>query len=215
MSKLPGLPKVAKAAVVVFDPPNPVPTVITFQYNPGTISRDIKASAVEGGARSDAFRLKEAPVETLKMDAQFDATDKLAKGDPLVAKAGIYPELASFEMLVAPKSQTVIANTALLATGTIEILPAAAPFTVLVWGQRVLPVRVTGFSISEEAFDTNLNPIRATVSLDFTVLTYSDLERTHPGYAMYLGHQIVKETLGYQARGTNAASILSQKISAN
>ena len=215
MTQIPGLPKVAKAALVVFEPPSPIPSVITLQYNPETISRDLKASAVEGGARSDAFRLSGAPVETIKMDAMFDATDKLEAGDPLTKKAGVYPQLASLENLIAPKSTTVLANTALLSMGTIEILPAAAPFTVLVWGQRVLPVRISGFSISEDAFDIDLNPIRAKVSLDFTVLTYSDLERSHPGYAMYLGHQIIKETLGMAARGGDAAAILSQKISAN
>lgn len=214
MSRIPGLPKVAKAALVVFEPPNPVPSVITLQYNPETISRDLKASAVETGARSDAFRLSGAPVETIKMEAMFDATDKLAEGDAITRAEGVYPQLASLESLIAPDSATVIANAILLSAGTIEILPAAAPFTVLVWGKRVLPVRISGFAISEDAFDIDLNPIRAKVSLDFTVLTYSDLERSHPGYAMYLGHQVIKETLGRASRFGNAASILSQKISA-
>ncbi len=213
MSQIPGSPKTARAALVVFEPPNPLPSVITLQYNPETLSRDIKASANEGGARSDAFRLSGAPVETLKMEAFFDATDKLAADDAMTKALGIYPQLASLEILLAPKSATVIANTALLSLGTIEILPASAPFLVLIWGKRVLPVRMAGFSVTEEAFDTALNPTRAKVSLDFTVLTYSDLERSHPGYAMYLGHQIVKEQLGMATRAGTVASILSQKVS--
>lgn len=213
MSQLPGTPRTARAALIVFEPPNPVPSVITLQYNPETLTRDIKASAVEGGARSDAFRLTGAPVETIKMEAFFDATDRLAQGDAVAEAQGIYPQLASLEMLLAPPSGSVIANTVLLSLGTIEILPASAPFLVLVWGKRVLPVRLAGFGITEDAFDIHLNPIRAKVSLDFTVLTYSDLDRTHAGYAMYLSHQIIKETLGRAARASGMSSSLSQKMS--
>lgn len=215
MSQIPGYPKTARAALVVFEAPNPIPSVITLQYNPDKLQRDIKASAVEGGARSDAFRLTGAPVETIKMEVWFDATDKLAQDDAFTKANGIYPQLASLEMLLAPSSAGVIANTILLQAGTIEILPASAPFLVLVWGKRVLPVRMAGLSVGEEAFDTDLNPIRAKVGLDFTVLTYSDLERTHPGYAMYLGHQILKEQLGRATRAGTVGSILSQKLSAN
>jgi hypothetical protein len=213
MSQLPGTPRTARAALMVFTQPLPTPSVITLQYNPETLTRDIKASAVEGGARSDAFRLTGAPVETIKMDAIFDATDKLAAGDAQAEGNGIYPQLASLEMLLAPSSTSVIANSVLAALGMIEILPASAPFLVLVWGRRALPVRMAGMGVTEEAFDIHLNPIRATVSLDFTVLTYSDLDRAHPGYAMYLSHQIIKETLGIVARVGNSASSLSQNIS--
>lgn len=213
MTRIPGLPKVAKAAIVIFEPPANIPSVITFQYNPETISRDLKADAVEGGDRSDAFRLKGAMQENIKMEVQLDATDAQVEGRPLAGQ-GVYPQLAAFENLLAPSSFSVLSNTAMLASGTIEILPASAPFTVLVWGQRVLPVRISGLSLTEEAFDIDLTPIRAKVSLDFKVLTYSDLQRSHPGYAMYLGHQIVRETLGAMHKATTTASILSQKISA-
>ncbi|WP_136440756.1 hypothetical protein [Pacificoceanicola onchidii] len=212
MSRLPGLPKVAKAAIVVFEPPANIPSVITFQYNPETVSRDIKASAVEGGDRSDAFRLTGAPPETWKVEVMLDATDALVAGET-VGGRGIFGEIAAFENLLAPKSATVIANTIALASGTIEILPATAPFTVLVWGQRVLPVRISGLSVTEEAFDIDLNPVRAKIALDMMVLTYSDLQVTHPGYAMYLGHQIVRETMGQLARKSVPEAILSQKIS--
>ncbi|SMY06265.1 CIS tube protein [Flavimaricola marinus] len=215
MSKIPGYPKTARAALVVFEAPNPIPSVITLQYNPDKMQRDVKASAIEGGARSDAFRLTGAPVETIKMEVWFDATDKLAEGDPFTIANGIYPQLASLEMLLAPSSAVVVANSIMLAAGTIEILPASAPFLILVWGKRVLPVRMAGLSVGEEAFDVNLNPIRAKVGLDFTVLTYSDLEQSHPGYAMYLGHQIVKEQMGRATRAGTVASILSQKLSTN
>jgi len=64
-------------------------------------------------------------------------------------------------MLLYPKSSLVIANSVLLAVGTIEIIPPEAPFTLLLLGpKRVLPVRITGFTITEDAHDVNLNPTR-------------------------------------------------------
>jgi hypothetical protein len=118
----------------------------------------------------------------------------LEKGDSITKKLGIYPQLSALEMLVYPKSALVIANTILLAMGTIEVLPPIGPFTLLVWGlKRVVPVRLTELSITEEAFDQDLNPIRAKVSVGLRVLSYNDLTLTNPGYYVYLAHQIAKE----------------------
>ena len=61
--------------------------------------------------------------------------------------------------------------------------------------KRVVPVKLTQFNITEEAHDTNLNPIRAKVQLGMKVLTYNDFSITHPGYAIFLAHQVVKETM--------------------
>jgi hypothetical protein len=99
-------------------------------------------------------------------------------------------------MLLYPKSALVIANTALAQAGNIEIIPPEAPLTLFVWGpQRVLPVRLTSFSITEEAYDTKLNPIRAKVDLSLYVLSYIDLKLTNPGYMLFLAHQIAKEIM--------------------
>jgi len=58
-----------------------------------------------------------------------------------------------------------------------------------------LPVRITSLSITEEAYDTQLNPIRAKVDLTLNVLSYADLKLTHPGYGLFMVHQIAKEML--------------------
>ncbi len=67
----------------------------------------------------------------------------------------------------------------------------------------MLPVRLTEFSISEEAHDPQLNPIRAKVSLGLRVLSYNDLPLTNPGYHLFLAHQIVKETMAATARSSS------------
>ena len=163
------------------------------------MTRQIEAQTTrsDDGDRGEALRLKGAPVETISLDVEIDATDQLETGRPAGASSlGIYPQLSALEMLVYPKSSLVIANTILLAVGTIEIIPPAAPFTLFIWGpQRVLPVRISTFSITEEAYDVNLNPTRARVQLGLRVLSYNDLPITHPGYALFLAHQVAKETM--------------------
>jgi hypothetical protein len=67
----------------------------------------------------------------------------------------------------------------------------------------VLPVRLTEFSITEEAYDVNLNPIRAKVGLGLRVLSYSDLPLTHPGYGIFLVHQVVKEAMAVVGSANN------------
>lgn len=210
----PNTPRLAKVAIVIFERNAPSPSVVTFQYNPETLTRDLKANAMEGGAASEAFRLNGAPTETLKLECFFDATDDLEANETTARAHGVRHKLAALEMLLYPSVKTVRTNAALLQLGTIEILPMQGPFTVLVLGSRVLPFRLSGLSIAEEFFDENLNPIRAKVSLDLTVLTYSDLERSHPGYSIYLGHQAVQETLAGLGRKSVPASILSQKLGA-
>jgi hypothetical protein len=215
MTTFPGSPRLIKGAIVGIDVFNPLASVIIFQYNPDTMTRTLQAQTVggEGGDRSEALRLKGAPVETIKLDVEIDATDQLEKADGIATTLGIYPQLSALEMLIYPKSALVIANTALLAAGTIEIIPPTAPFTLFIWGpKRVLPVRLTEFSITEEAYDVNLNPIRAKVSLGLRVLSYNDLVLTHPGYYVFLAHQIIKEVMATVGSVGNLAAAAGSNV---
>jgi len=198
MTSSPISPRLQKGAIVGIDLLNPLASVVVFQYNPDTLTRNLQAQAVggQGGDKSEALRLKGAPVETIKLDVEIDATDQLEKGDGLTTGLGIYPQLSALEMLIYPKSAWVITNTMLMALGTIEIIPPVAPFTLFIWGpRRVLPVRLTDFNITEEAHDVNLNPLRAKVGLGLRVLSYNDLPLSHPGYGIFLVHQVVKEAM--------------------
>jgi hypothetical protein len=80
--------------------------------------------------------------------------------------------------------------------GTIEIVPMESALTLFIWNAtRILPVRITEFSITEEAFDVNLNPIRAKVSLGMRVLNVDDLGFMNKGGFLYMGYQLSKEAL--------------------
>jgi hypothetical protein len=214
MATFSGSPRIIKFALVGVDVLKPLASAIVFQYNPETVTRTLQAQASgDSGARSEAMRLKGPPIETYKVDAELDAADQLATGSAVAGTLGIHPQLAALEMLLYPASALIIANTALLAAGTIEIVPPVGPFTLLVLGpKRVLPVRLTEFSITEELHDPNLNPIRAKVSLGMRVLSYNDLPITHPGYYVFLTHQITKEALAVVGSGTNVGAVLGGDV---
>lgn len=206
-------PRLLKGAIVAFRPPSPVPSVIAFQMNPDGLTRDVQANAAEGDGGAETFRLAGAPKESFKIETTFDATDDLEQNDQTAKEVGIHARLAQLETLIYPRSANVIANTALMASGTIEVLPAKGPFTVFIWGaRRILPVKIAGLSITEEAFDQNLNPIRAKVSMDLQVLSYSDLQVNHPGHAMFLSHQIIKETLSVIGQANNLGRVLGSDV---
>ena len=211
MTTFPGSPKLIKGAIVGLDLFNPIPSVIVFQYNPATLTRTLTPQAMAGqGAASEALRLQGAPKEDIQIDVEIDATDQLEKG---AVGAGIYPQLSALEMLIYPKSALVIANTALMAAGMLEITPPLGPFTLFIWGvKRVLPVRITSFSITEEAYDVQLNPIRAKVSLGLRVLNYGDFPVTHPGYYMFLAHQVVKEAMSVAGNVSNLSAVAGGDI---
>ncbi|WP_323715529.1 CIS tube protein [Paracoccus aminovorans] len=204
-------PRLLKGAIVAFRPPVPIPEVIPFQINPESLQRTIEANAAEGEGGADGFRLAGAPKEMIKVEAVLDATDDLEQGR--AEDLGLHPRLAQLETLLYPAASTVIANAVLLRLGTVEILPATGPFTVFIWGKtRILPVRLKSLSITEEAYDPKLNPIRAKVSMDLAVLSYSDLESSHPGYAMFLSHQLVKETMAQVGRINSLGSVLGSDV---
>ncbi len=184
-----------KGALIGLDPFNPVASITVFQFNPEKITRTLTPqSAGKKGSIFETERLKGPPEEVIKFDLKFDAADDLDIGDSITESLGLYPQLSALEMLVYPKSALVITNTVLLATGTIEVIPPTGPLTLFVWGpQRILPVQVKEFKIEEERFDSNLNPIEAKASLGLRVLSYNDLSLTHPGYWIFMLHQIAKE----------------------
>ncbi len=58
-----------------------------------------------------------------------------------------------------PSTAELLATDADARGGTLEILPPEAPLVVFVWSRnRVAPVRVTDFSVTEEAFDPDAQP---------------------------------------------------------
>ncbi len=194
-------PKLLKGGIVLIDPETgATKRSIPLQYNPETLQRTLQpqGAGAESGDRSEALRLKSPPVETIKLEAVLDATDTLAEappGKPMV-ELSLAKDLAALETMIYPSSTDIERNDQLAAAGTLEILPMMAALTVFIWSRdRVTPVRITEFGIVEEAFDPELNPIRARVSLSLRVLSVSDLPAGSKASSLYMAYHKRKEQL--------------------
>jgi hypothetical protein len=211
MSSFPNSPRLLKGGIVLIDPTtSAVRRIIALQYNPDSISRTLQVQGIggESGDRSEALRLKGPPVETIKVDAEIDATDQLEIADGLATQVGLHPQLAMLELIVYPTSAQLQANNDLAQAGTLEIAPMESSLMLFIWSkQRILPVRLTEFSITEEAFDAALNPIRAKISLGMRVLSVNDLSFTHKGGSLFMSYLQNKEQLA-QKVASSAFTVL-------
>ena len=207
MSAFPGSPRILKGGIVLLDADtSAVLRVIALQYNPDTLTRSLQVQALsaDGGDRSEVLRLKGPPVETLKLEAEIDATDQLEfpEQNSVTTQSGIFAQLAALETMVYPSSAQLRANDVLAQIGTLEIVPMETPLALFVWSRsRILPVRITEFSITEEAFDTALNPIRAKVSLGLRVLSVNDVPSGHKAASLFMTYLQQKERLASSSAG--------------
>jgi hypothetical protein len=204
--------RILKGAIVAIDPNTRQPVTVAFQYNPETVRRSLQPQMAGGeqGQRSLAVRFTGAPVETIDLEVQIDAVDQMEAAG---ATNGIYPQLSLLELLAYPTSQQIIQNNALLASGTLEVAPMTAPLALFIWGpNRVLPVRLNQVGITEELFDPQLNPIRATVNLGLRALSYSDLDASTQGYNLFLAYQQTREAMARQAGTANPNSITGVSV---
>lgn len=213
MSGYPNSPKTLKSGIVLVDAESArVQRIISLQYNPDSLSRSLQVQAVggEGGNRSEAMRFKGPAVETIKLEAEIDAADQLEfpEKNRAAVEFGIQPQLALLEILAHPSSAQLLRVDFEANLGTLEISPMEAPLMLFVWSKsRVVPVRLTDFSITEEAFDPALNPIRAKVSLGFRVLSVDDLGYAHKGGSLFMSYLQTKERLAAKAQLGNFAAL--------
>src|SRR5688572_21651477 len=178
MPSSPLSPKLLKGGIVLLDPnTSAVQKIIPLQYNPETVSRTLQPKRLgEGASKSDALRITGPPEEAYKLEIELDATDLLEVKDQQTLEMGIQPMLTILEKMVYPESSQLIANNAMASSGSLEIIPTESSLVLFIWSKnRVVPVQLTDLSITEEAFDTNLNPIRAKVSLSLKVMTVREL----------------------------------------
>lgn len=204
-------PQILRGALVSIDQNKPTPTVIPFYYNPAMLKRTMQPQMVGGeqGDRSEAVRFTGAPVETIEVEVELDATDALEKDNPTAVSLGLYPQLAALELLMYPQSAQIVQMDALLAQGTMEVVPLTAPRLIFVWGtRRGLPVRMTNYAITEDGFDANLNPIRATATLSMRVLNYTDLSSGTRDYHQFLAYQQAMEAISGRSAAANPAQLI-------
>ncbi len=213
MTTFPGSPKLIKGGIVLLNQStSAVQRIIALQYNSDTLSRSFQIQGVGAGSgdRSEALRLKGPPVETIKLDAEIDAVDQLEFPDQHanIVQSGLHSQLAALETMIYPSSSQLQANNSLANSGTLEIVPMETPLMLFIWSKnRIVPVRLTEFSITEEAFDPSLNPIRAKVSLGMRVLSIDDLGFSHKGGNLFMSFLQNKEQLSAKHQGGALGSL--------
>jgi len=197
MSPLSNAPSLNKGAIQVIEGSRPIYTIY-FQYNPGKVSRSLKPRWQKDEKSIRPMRAEGVPDETIKLEVEIDAADQLENAEG----PGIYPQISALEVLVYPKVDDVTSTILLLKKlGVMKVASLEAPTVLLVWGKnRVIPVKLTDISISEEAHDKDLNPIRAKVSLNMQVLSYNDLFVGQPGFDQYKTYHQNKEKWAAKAR---------------
>lgn len=192
----PNQPKILRGAFVEYGLTLP-PAIVVFQFNPLQLSRSraltfaVPAAATGAGGTAQSLRdfhkryddlieLRDAQQvavgeETIGFELRLDATDQLDDGDAITEQFGILPRLATLEAMVAPKDDSLVGQAlgALLGSpGGFSFTRAANPPLVLfIWGRtRVLPVNINSMNITETEFSAALNPVRASVAVNLTVI---------------------------------------------
>ena len=208
-SDFPRSPKFMKGALVEYKSQflGPIPNIIVFQYNPDQLSRTLSnrtpmpaggTEANAGRSRADTFRVEGPPLEDISLSVVLNAADQLEEPEkhPAAVARGVHPALSALELLLYPEEAQVLLNTSLSSAGSAKVARSDVPLVLFIWGlSRVVPVRLTKFSVTEEAFDQRLNPIQAKVELGMRVLSYMDLKNESLGYGVYLATQVQKEVM--------------------
>jgi hypothetical protein len=228
-----------KGALISFTPAfiGAVPNVVVFQFNPETITHAWtapEAAQIDPKIGSDPLAVATAPGETFDFTLAMDANDAIADGDthPVAADvalvSGVYSRLAAIEMLQYPATVTTpllvgtvsaAASAAGQATGATPPVPQTVPRlqvpTVLfVWGpERIVPVKVTRLSVTEQLFDRFLNPTHAEAQISLQVLTLDDLAAVPQpmkalAAAAYRYTQALRQALAVTNLGDPVATLL-------
>lgn len=178
-----------------------LPNIVVFQFNPETVSRTpslVQIDVTPGSASwQDPRQIVAAPSESFSFSLRLDATDQLAKGNPIAASSGILPGLSALELLMYPAPATRSLPIPPDSNQPYTNPPNVLPVVLFFWGPfRILPVNITSLSINELQYDQLLNPIRAEVSVNLQVIAPPALERSSAVMkGAYQYTQTVKETM--------------------
>ena len=196
-------PKLLKGALISFSSPLliPIPNLIIFQYNPETISRSLSPWAPkdqgEGKDNAAASSMVQPndPEESFTLNLEVDATDALEEPEshPVAVISGVADRLAAMEMLLYPPDDSggmfglnISVSVSVGGFGgsadggaAAEAVPRkSVPIVLFFWGPgRIVPVRLTRFSVEEQALSPLLYPLRAKVAIGMKILDEATLDK--------------------------------------
>jgi len=150
MTAFPLSPRLLKGGIVLVDPESgQVKRIITVKYNPDTLSRTLQVKGVGKSAdRSEALRLKGPPVETIKLEAEIDATDQSDSSaqNPKAVQLGIQPRLAALRLQPKPLSTRVFGDEDRTMSGTSKVTAKEAMRVRLTAARLSFPCPISGTS---------------------------------------------------------------------
>jgi hypothetical protein len=225
-------PILIKGAIIQFSAPLfvPIPNIIIFQYNPETLSRTLEIWKPPNDNKpnndpnlDNSQSQPQNPEESFNVVLELDAADDLENplAHPQTVITGIADRVAALEMLTYPRAADATGG---LLTGSLNIakaspVPAAepqkVPLVLFFFGPgRIVPVRITTFSVDEQAFSPTLYPIRAKVTIGMKVLDPAGLKPDKTGvyklakacYDFTLGQ---KKTLALVRNAENAIDAIT------
>ncbi len=193
-------PRLIKGALIQFSAPMliPIPNIIIFQYNPESLSRtltpwgppekDEKGNIVDPKVEA-ALAQPFDPQESFTLTLELDAADALEapESHPIAVISGVADRIAAMEMLLYPPGDSALGGllnvsvSVSIGAGGIsasaDVLAEAkaqrktVPIVLFFWGPgRIVPVRLTSFSVDEQQFSPILYPIRAKVTIGLKIL---------------------------------------------
>lgn len=166
-----------------------VPNVIPFQYNPEKLSHRLtpwnpfEVDQTQRGSQAPTVQPFD-PKESFNLALEIDATDDLEDNNPVAKRVGVADRLAALKKLTLPTEgligDLIASARALVGKAAKHAVRSTVPVVLFVWGPgRILPVRVTSFSVEETLFSPSLHPIQATVTLGLEVLTPDVFKSQH------------------------------------
>jgi hypothetical protein len=167
----------------------PIPNIVLFQFNPESIARTVaipRQAETPGIGRPQRERgqAAAAPTESFTLTAHFSAADDLGAGgapSAIPRVFGVGPQLAALEKMVYPPrtpggllGAAIDAVASALSSGTggatRSVPREQVPRVLFLWGPtRVLPVTITSLTLTEQKFDSLLNPVQAEVQIGIAV----------------------------------------------
>ena len=160
-----------------------VPNIVVFQYNPERLTHALtpwnpfEVDQAQRGAQAPTVQPFN-PKETFTLSIELDAADDMQDGKRPATIIGISDRLAALKKLTLPSAGPLgdlMASASTLigaaASPNAQAKRPTVPIVLFAWGPgRILPVRITSFSVEETLFSPALYPMQAKVTLALEVL---------------------------------------------
>ncbi|MGB5397824.1 MAG: hypothetical protein WBN96_11800 [Gammaproteobacteria bacterium] len=140
---------------------------VVFQFNPETMTRLQLYSEQDN-----------AITESIRFELVFNAVEGLEQAVPDVVENGVYPALAALEELLLNQTRQQRAG-----WPAWLFPPRNVGFLALIYGERIIPVKIQRLNMKELLHNSQLKPVYAKADIALRVLTEPELRGNVAGLA--------------------------------